>query len=402
MADAAEHHRQSMYCHGCHFQWQTEGQGIECPSCNSTSTEIVCSQLQLQIAEDAADWSRQLLTEALQVTADNHPHHFHSGQQEPAPAPQPVPSQNMDNTDGPTPSGSPHSPDNPTSTTDNSMGQDTDHDAANGSEGHDTGVNSAADGHATDDDRHDRPFFGHPSYHMHHHFMMQPTFFFTTFTQGTGPQMITMQFFPSGGYHVHATADDTPAEQHQGQESQTQSQDGAAPQSPFAQDSPLFGPNSPIAGGFLGALMSLFNPANFNPANAIFGDAVYSQEAYDRIMTQLRDQAAPGGAPPASKTAIDHLEVKEVDDVMLEGDGDGSTRCVICVDEMVKGEQAWVLPCSHFFHGDCVKPWLEQHNTCPVCRRSIEEDVKLPTKIVDDAPEQPLHHHEATTGTDCL
>ncbi|KAG7285367.1 hypothetical protein NEMBOFW57_009994 [Staphylotrichum longicolle] len=125
---------------------------------------------------------------------------------------------------------------------------------------------------------------------------------------------------------------------------------------------PIFPPNN---------LLATILTSLFNPANAVFGDAVYSQEAFDRILTQLREQAQPGGAPPASQAALDRLQVREVDDKMLAACG-GSSKCVVCVDDMAKGEKAAVLPCEHFFHGECVMPWLRLHGTCPVCRRSVE------------------------------
>ena len=30
-----------------------------------------------------------------------------------------------------------------------------------------------------------------------------------------------------------------------------------------------------------------------------------------------------------------------------------------------------VLPCGHFFHYTCLRSWLEQSNSCPICRASL-------------------------------
>lgn len=133
---------------------------------------------------------------------------------------------------------------------------------------------------------------------------------------------------------------------------------------------------------------------NSNPANAALGDAVFSQEALDRIISQMREQqSGPVGAPPASQAAIDKLEVRELNERMLGGES--KAKCVICVDEMAVGEKASVLPCDHLFHGECVTPWLKQHNTCPVCRRPIEEEPVKPAKVAEfvqgQAPDQTPH-----------
>ena len=51
--------------------------------------------------------------------------------------------------------------------------------------------------------------------------------------------------------------------------------------------------------------------------------------------------------------------------------------CTVCITEIPLGERAVFLPCGHLFHKDCLMPWLEQNNTCPVCRRELptEEDI---------------------------
>jgi E3 ubiquitin-protein ligase RNF115/126 len=121
---------------------------------------------------------------------------------------------------------------------------------------------------------------------------------------------------------------------------------------------------------FTSNLQQLFEHL-MNPANAVHGDVVYSQEALDRIISQMMDaNPQSNAAPPASETAIESLPTKSLDDDMIGSDG--KADCTICMDEMKAGDKATVLPCKHWFHPDCVTLWLKQHNTCPICRTSIE------------------------------
>lgn len=34
-------------------------------------------------------------------------------------------------------------------------------------------------------------------------------------------------------------------------------------------------------------------------------------------------------------------------------------------------EIAQLLPCGHILHNNCLKPWVERANSCPICRRSF-------------------------------
>lgn len=109
----------------------------------------------------------------------------------------------------------------------------------------------------------------------------------------------------------------------------------------------------------------------FNPSNAVHGDAVYTQEALDRIITNLMEaHPQSNAAPPATEEGLSKLERRTVDADLLK---DGKTDCSICIDEVKIGEVATFLPCKHWFHQECVVLWLKEHNTCPVCRTPIEE-----------------------------
>lgn len=120
------------------------------------------------------------------------------------------------------------------------------------------------------------------------------------------------------------------------------------------------GPNSPF---------HLFAQL-LNPANAAHGDAVYTEEALDRVITQFMEQANGSSAPgPASAEAINRLPKKAADKSMMGNDG--KAECSVCMDSVNIGDEVTVLPCSHWFHGDCVGAWLKEHDTCPHCRQGI-------------------------------
>jgi hypothetical protein len=43
--------------------------------------------------------------------------------------------------------------------------------------------------------------------------------------------------------------------------------------------------------------------------------------------------------------------------------------CPICIEEMKVGDKiSKIKICSHIFHKDCIKPWIEKNFTCPLCR----------------------------------
>jgi len=43
--------------------------------------------------------------------------------------------------------------------------------------------------------------------------------------------------------------------------------------------------------------------------------------------------------------------------------------CVICLESFITGESCQILPpCNHLFHSYCIKHWLKDNATCPICR----------------------------------
>ena len=46
--------------------------------------------------------------------------------------------------------------------------------------------------------------------------------------------------------------------------------------------------------------------------------------------------------------------------------------CSVCICDLEKGDKVMKLKCKHYFHRDCILPWLEKNDNCPNCRTALE------------------------------
>uniref|UniRef100_H3DCY3 RING-type E3 ubiquitin transferase n=1 Tax=Tetraodon nigroviridis TaxID=99883 RepID=H3DCY3_TETNG len=96
-------------------------------------------------------------------------------------------------------------------------------------------------------------------------------------------------------------------------------------------------------------------------------DYAWGANGLDAIITQLLNQFENTGPPPADKERIKSLPAISITE---EHVGAG-LECPVCKEDYSVEETVRQLPCNHLFHNDCIVPWLEQHDTCPVCRKSL-------------------------------
>uniref|UniRef100_A0A3Q3XE12 RING-type E3 ubiquitin transferase n=1 Tax=Mola mola TaxID=94237 RepID=A0A3Q3XE12_MOLML len=98
------------------------------------------------------------------------------------------------------------------------------------------------------------------------------------------------------------------------------------------------------------------------------GDYAWGHGGLDAVITELLEQLENSGPPPAQKEMISSLPTV----CISQEQTDRRLECPVCREEYSLGESVRKLPCLHYFHSGCIVPWLELHDTCPVCRKSLD------------------------------
>ncbi|KAL5543114.1 hypothetical protein UlMin_010824 [Ulmus minor] len=109
--------------------------------------------------------------------------------------------------------------------------------------------------------------------------------------------------------------------------------------------------------------------ANDLPNN--IGDYFVGPGLEDFIQMLAENDPNRYGPPAAAKSAIENLPTITVGEEQLNSE---MNQCAVCQDEFERGGEVKQLPCNHIYHKDCILPWLERHNSCPVCRFELPTD----------------------------
>lgn len=52
-------------------------------------------------------------------------------------------------------------------------------------------------------------------------------------------------------------------------------------------------------------------------------------------------------------------------------------KCSVCMEIYEMNDELTLLPvCRHYFHVDCAKGWLKDHNSCPICKVKVSSPEK--------------------------
>lgn len=108
----------------------------------------------------------------------------------------------------------------------------------------------------------------------------------------------------------------------------------------------------------------------FNPHMAGGDDEIWNTES-NPLWQHVAEEMTVNGNPPAARSVVENLPTVAINEGDLKRNGGA---CAVCKDEVSVGEVVKRLPCLHYYHGDCILPWLEIRNSCPICRFELPTD----------------------------
>ena len=58
-------------------------------------------------------------------------------------------------------------------------------------------------------------------------------------------------------------------------------------------------------------------------------------------------------------------------------------ECCVCLCEMNIHSDFVKTKCGHYYHKKCLNEWCKTHNTCPLCRTQLHENLPIPHFIFE-------------------
>ncbi|KAK1396854.1 RING-type E3 ubiquitin transferase [Heracleum sosnowskyi] len=107
---------------------------------------------------------------------------------------------------------------------------------------------------------------------------------------------------------------------------------------------------------------------------------------FDRILEQfIHFDTITVTQAPASKAAVDSLPTININLGHIFGD----LHCAVCTEPFEANALARELPCKHLYHSDCILPWLEIRNSCPLCRHELGPEMAETDELEAENGEEP-------------
>ena len=132
----------------------------------------------------------------------------------------------------------------------------------------------------------------------------------------------------------------------------------------------------PLPMGFLqnlgGQVSRVPLPQEQDAAAALGGIMSMMMEQMTRVAVQRSMEEQTPKVPPASERVRDALpRVVVTKEDLLDST---NSKCSVCLEDFQPGSRATRMLCGHLFCTSCIREWLREANSCPVCRYELATD----------------------------
>ncbi len=121
-----------------------------------------------------------------------------------------------------------------------------------------------------------------------------------------------------------------------------------------------------------GNSVNISRSSNSNNMNNMGNMMNYNSNNFMEFVQQMLQHAHGNYDNPVENDLLSSLPEFPIEDInKLPED---KKDCIVCLTKYENKENAIILPCTHFFHKDCIKDWFKRQNTCPICKFAIDRD----------------------------
>ncbi|XP_015876136.3 E3 ubiquitin-protein ligase At3g02290 [Ziziphus jujuba] len=101
------------------------------------------------------------------------------------------------------------------------------------------------------------------------------------------------------------------------------------------------------------------------------------------IIDQTTRRSSPSSSRSRTRTRTQRTRTQVVDRLQMtthervaaedhiDGDNGELDGCCICLEEFTAGTEFLRFGCKHVYHQSCILKWLNNQNSCPLCRRPL-------------------------------
>ena len=110
----------------------------------------------------------------------------------------------------------------------------------------------------------------------------------------------------------------------------------------------------------------------------LFGRNYYSNSDYDIDYSDSDSDPNPNYDNNHIVVNMEEIENNSIDiqkklNNFVTNDNISNENCAICIDNFYENCIKIKLQCGHYYHYDCIQPWIEKNNNCPLCRKIVIE-----------------------------